>query len=202
MVLMKENTSTALMIGALIIGLGVGYMIGGASGDRVNQHRMPDGSMMMNDHGAHSPMESMMHDMTASLEGKTGSDFDQEFLTQMIVHHEGAIVMAQMVLEQSSRPELRALAQDIITAQTNEVAMMRNWQQSWGLGDASVSWMVDDAPVDGSSGSTGAGTSVPPSQGTGDGWVACTMDAKVCPDGSAVGRQRPNCEFAKCPGER
>ena len=29
--------------------------------------------------------------------------------------------------------------------------------------------------------------------------VACTMDAKICPDGSAVGRVGPNCEFAACP---
>ena len=29
--------------------------------------------------------------------------------------------------------------------------------------------------------------------------VACTMDAKVCPDGSAVGRVGPDCEFAPCP---
>ena len=29
--------------------------------------------------------------------------------------------------------------------------------------------------------------------------VACTMDAKVCPDGSFVGRVAPDCEFAKCP---
>jgi hypothetical protein len=28
---------------------------------------------------------------------------------------------------------------------------------------------------------------------------ACTMEAKICPDGSAVGRQGPNCEFADCP---
>lgn len=34
-----------------------------------------------------------------------------------------------------------------------------------------------------------------------DGGVMCTMDAKMCPDGSAVGRQGPNCEFAPCPGE-
>ncbi len=29
--------------------------------------------------------------------------------------------------------------------------------------------------------------------------VACTMEAKLCPDGSYVGRQGPNCEFAECP---
>jgi len=31
------------------------------------------------------------------------------------------------------------------------------------------------------------------------GGVACTMEAKLCPDGSAVGRTGPNCEFAACP---
>ncbi|MCK9344883.1 MAG: Gmad2 immunoglobulin-like domain-containing protein [Candidatus Pacebacteria bacterium] len=34
---------------------------------------------------------------------------------------------------------------------------------------------------------------------TKEGPVACTMEAKVCPDGSAVGRTGPNCEFAECP---
>ncbi|MFH0961485.1 MAG: hypothetical protein V1820_02275 [archaeon] len=29
--------------------------------------------------------------------------------------------------------------------------------------------------------------------------VGCTEEAKVCPDGSAVGRIPPNCEFAPCP---
>jgi len=29
--------------------------------------------------------------------------------------------------------------------------------------------------------------------------VACTMDARICPDGSAVGRTGPYCEFAECP---
>lgn len=29
--------------------------------------------------------------------------------------------------------------------------------------------------------------------------VACTMEAKICPDGSSVGRTAPACEFAPCP---
>ena len=29
--------------------------------------------------------------------------------------------------------------------------------------------------------------------------VACTTEAKICPDGTAVGRTGPNCEFAACP---
>ncbi|HEU4677682.1 MAG TPA: Gmad2 immunoglobulin-like domain-containing protein [Candidatus Paceibacterota bacterium] len=31
------------------------------------------------------------------------------------------------------------------------------------------------------------------------GTVACTMEAKICPDGSSVGRVPPSCEFAPCP---
>ena len=29
--------------------------------------------------------------------------------------------------------------------------------------------------------------------------VVCTMDAKLCPDGSYVGRTGPKCEFTTCP---
>ena len=39
-----------------------------------------------------------------------------------------------------------------------------------------------------------SGSPLPPA-----GPVACTMEAKLCPDGSAVGRTGPNCEFAACP---
>ncbi|MAF20459.1 MAG: hypothetical protein CMI55_02130 [Parcubacteria group bacterium] len=29
--------------------------------------------------------------------------------------------------------------------------------------------------------------------------IACSLEAKICPDGSAVGRIAPDCEFAPCP---
>lgn len=29
--------------------------------------------------------------------------------------------------------------------------------------------------------------------------IACSTEAKICPDGSGVGRTGPNCEFAACP---
>ena len=32
--------------------------------------------------------------------------------------------------------------------------------------------------------------------------TACTLEAKICPDGSSVGRVAPNCDFALCPGEK
>lgn len=45
-----------------------------------------------------------------------------------------------------------------------------------------------------------ANKSNPPPAENPDGQKVCTMEAKLCPDGSAVGRTGPNCEFAPCPG--
>jgi hypothetical protein len=39
-------------------------------------------------------------------------------------------------------------------------------------------------------------------RGTGTEPVACTDEARLCPDGTAVGRTGPNCEFAACPTTR
>lgn len=32
--------------------------------------------------------------------------------------------------------------------------------------------------------------------------VSCTMEAKICPDGTSVGRSGPKCEFAPCPSPK
>ena len=90
-------------------------------------HRMADGSMMSND----NDMGGMMRSMMSGLSGKTGDDFDKAFLSEMIVHHQGAVEMAKEVLAKSKRPELIKLANDIITAQTKEIDMMKGWQNTW-----------------------------------------------------------------------
>lgn len=40
-----------------------------------------------------------------------------------------------------------------------------------------------------------------PTAGNSTSTTACTLEAKICPDGSSVGRTGPNCEFAPCPSE-
>ncbi len=47
-------------------------------------------------------------------------------------------------------------------------------------------------------GNTG-NTTVPKDNSQDGGQVACTMEAKQCPDGSYVGRSGPKCEFKACP---
>ena len=64
------------------------------------------------------------------LESKAGTDFDVEFIRQMIPHHEGAIEMAKAI-RSAARPELKLLGDDIIAAQEAEIRQMREWLTMW-----------------------------------------------------------------------
>lgn len=50
--------------------------------------------------------------------------FDKLFLAAMIAHHEGAIAMTRPVLD-SSNPELKALAENIVASQSAEIEEMK-----------------------------------------------------------------------------
>ncbi|MFY8102187.1 MAG: DUF305 domain-containing protein, partial [Allorhizobium sp.] len=41
--------------------------------------------------------------------------------------HQGAIDMANIVLEHGKDPEIRKLAEEVIKAQEGEIAMMKEW---------------------------------------------------------------------------
>jgi uncharacterized protein (DUF305 family) len=137
---MKQNTlgmSVIVLALGIVIGVLVGMQIQARkfsaetiAGGSYDTHVMPDGSVMSNNHT--NDMTTMMHDMNKALEGKTGTEFDQAFLKEMIVHHQGAVDMAEQVLKVSKRPELIKLANDIITAQNKEIEMMQGWQTAWG----------------------------------------------------------------------
>jgi uncharacterized protein (DUF305 family) len=59
-------------------------------------------------------------------------DPDRDFVTMMIPHHQGAIDMAKVLLLYGKDPQLRRLAQEIITDQQSEIQLMQLWLKQHG----------------------------------------------------------------------
>lgn len=77
-------------------------------------------------------MGAEMAAMEAKLYDLTGLTFDQEFLTQMILHHQQAIDISKHAATNSQHQELKDLAKSIISTQEKEIADMKRWQREWG----------------------------------------------------------------------
>jgi uncharacterized protein (DUF305 family) len=56
---------------------------------------------------------------------------ERGFLVDMVGHHAMAVQMAEMATEKATHQELKDLADDIITAQTEEMDRMRRWLKDW-----------------------------------------------------------------------
>ena len=54
-------------------------------------------------------------------------DADHDFVTMMLPHHQGAIDMARALLLYGKDPQMRRLAQEIITDQQSEIQLMQLW---------------------------------------------------------------------------
>ncbi|MDH6097844.1 DUF305 domain-containing protein [Anabaenopsis sp. FSS-46] len=63
--------------------------------------------------------------------GPGDANYDLRFIDGMILHHQGAIDMAQEAQEKSQRPEIKQLAEEIITAQKQEISQMQQWRTAW-----------------------------------------------------------------------
>lgn len=83
-----------------------------------------------------SGSEMTMSQMSDDLKNKTGDDFDKAFISSMIDHHQGAIDMAELAQKNAKHSEIKDMADDIISAQSNEINMMRAWQTDWGYGNS------------------------------------------------------------------
>lgn len=97
-------------------------------------HRRMFGSELEPDSGAHDALGLEEHETGTDVELRelrTAHPFDRTFIDMMIPHHEGAIRQARASLAKAEDPEVRRLAQAIISAQSREIRQMNEWRKRW-----------------------------------------------------------------------
>ena len=81
-------------------------------------HAMPAAAASSPSTAAYQAANDKMHQgMTMTYTGNP----DRDFLAGMIPHHQGAIDMARIVLKYGKDPEIRKIAQDVVSAQEREI---------------------------------------------------------------------------------
>lgn len=110
----------------------VGVVIGVALGVMFMNCLIPDANKMIaayhNEKKSSEQRRAMSHEghnpyMMASVTS------EEQFLKDMILHHEAAVLMAQQVLALSPSANVTALAEAIIKAQSKEIADMKAWMK-------------------------------------------------------------------------
>lgn len=95
---------------------------------------VPQNEQTMGMHGMQQQqgMHMGMMGNTTDMERLSGSsDFDRSFIEEMIPHHQMAVMMAAMLKNGTKRPEMKKLAEDIMSAQNDEISQMRDWYKVW-----------------------------------------------------------------------
>ena len=94
----------------------------------------------------------------------TADSVDAGFSRDMAVHHRQGVEMANLALERSTDPEVRQLAFDISSTQTNQAGQMEGWLSLWGVprsGGEHMAWMGGEHGGHDMSSMSGAGALMP-----------------------------------------
>ncbi len=79
---------------------------------------------------AANPAQQTQDDLD-HLRGLSGQQFEIEWMSMMIEHHQGAVGMAQLAETRAKHQEIKTVAQNIIRDQNREIGEMTAWLKQW-----------------------------------------------------------------------
>lgn len=98
--------ASGLVVIGIILGIGFGYYL------------TPDYQM------------SMYEKNSMSL-GQAGRSFDLRYINAMIAHHRGAMLLAEQLAQNTTRPEMKALAENVLRDEPGAIAELYAWKKQW-----------------------------------------------------------------------
>ena len=75
--------------------------------------------------------QKMMYNKNEMGLGEADYWLDLRYINEMIAHHKGAILLAQNTLDKTQKPEIKALAQDIIKNEPIAIDELYKWKKDW-----------------------------------------------------------------------
>ena len=152
---MKHHTRLALAGLLSAVALTVAAC-GGAGGGAGN---MDQGGMGKNGGGEgekytvmegteHSKMEGGSGGMASGMLMEDGRYSDRAFIDAMVPHHQGAVEMAEVALENAEHQEIRDLAEDIVSTQEAEIRELKEIKQE-EFGTSRVPMDMDPGQMEG-----------------------------------------------------
>lgn len=72
-----------------------------------------------------------MYEKNSMSLGQADRTFDLRYINAMIAHHRGAMLLAEQLGKNTTRPELKALSQNIINDEPKAIAELYVWKKEW-----------------------------------------------------------------------
>jgi len=96
--------------------------------DSTIKNKSSDNQKKEMDHNMSNMMNKKMDNMMNKMhEMKMTGNLDIDFVTMMIIHHQGAIDMAETEIASGKNEKIKSMAGNIVTDQKKEISTMQNW---------------------------------------------------------------------------
>lgn len=75
--------------------------------------------------------QTTMYEKNAMSLGRANRTFDLRYINAMIAHHRGAMLLAEQLAQNTTRPEMRTLAENILKDEPGAIAELYEWKKKW-----------------------------------------------------------------------